>query len=475
LDAVRPIEIGKFLSIDFYRAISVEMGPAMKKWNRGPARPRMGHVHVLQSVIELLKQPAAKRPALRAVERLEDRYCLTVAAALDNGMLAVTGDADGAVAITATDATTYKVSDNNADVATVSNVTGGIKVAIDATAGKDDTVTIDLGEQSVDRVMANLGDGDNNLTLQNGTVNGNLQFTGGTGNDSLTLVAGATVAKSLTARMGAGDNALDVEGTVSRDVVMIAGAGDDTLTIGADATISRNVIALLGGGDNTVSIAGDVARGATILAGRGNDTVDVTSDATIGRSVVAALGSGDNKLSVEGTIEGSLVVSGRDGNDDVTIDSDAAITGNLVAILGDGSNSVNVQGSVGNNLVVTSANSADTVTVADGAVGGQTIEHLGDTFHHHGFGFGFGGGNDHAGLSSDGTSGEHGTCDGSGAGSGNGSASDSGSSPTSGSTTTASNSLPSVAASIVSGSTAAISPFSRFIASRFFGFRRFGR
>jgi hypothetical protein len=440
----------------------------MNKGNGGPARRRIGHVHVLQSVIDLLKQPPAKRPTLRAVERLEDRYCLTVAAALDNGMLDVTGDADGAVAITATDGTTYKVTDNNADVATVSNVTGGIKVAMDVAAGKDDTVTIDLGSQSVDRLMANLGDGDNNLTVQNGTVSGNLQFAGGTGNDSLTLVAGATVAKSLTARMGEGDNMLDVEGTVSRDLVMTAGSGDDTLTIGADATISRNVIAMLGSGDNLVSIAGDVARGATILAGRGNDVVDVTSNATIGRSVVAALGSGDNQLSVAGTVEGSLVVSGRDGNDDVSIDSDAAITGNLVALLGDGSNSVNVQGSIGKNLVVTSANSADILTVADGAVGGQTIEHLGDTFHHHGFGFGIVGGNNHAALSGDGTSGEHGTCDGSGTGSGSGSASSS----SSDSATANSNSMPSVAASIVSGSTAAISPFSRFIAGRLFGFRR---
>ena len=43
-------------------------------------------------------------------EPLEGRYCLAVAAAVDHGNLVISGDADGAVEITAVDATTLNVA-----------------------------------------------------------------------------------------------------------------------------------------------------------------------------------------------------------------------------------------------------------------------------------------------------------------------------------------------------------------------------
>src|SRR5438045_3867436 len=98
------------------------------------------------------KLPRARRIIGHQIERLESRYALTIAAALDNGMLNVSGDADGAVTITAVDATTYKVTDNGVDVASVQNVTGGIQIGIDATAKADDSMTIDLGGQAVDKI-----------------------------------------------------------------------------------------------------------------------------------------------------------------------------------------------------------------------------------------------------------------------------------------------------------------------------------
>src|SRR5437773_11012082 len=179
----------------------------------------------------------AKRPIGRIFERLVGRYCLTVAAAVTDGNLVVTGDADGAVTITAVDATTYKVTDNGADVATLENVTGGIRLGIDASAGKNDQLTIDLGGQSVDRIMANLGNGDNSLTVQGGTVHGNLQVTGGTGNDSLTIAADAKVEKSVMARLSDGDNKVDLDGSVTRDLVVTGNDVDDNVTVGADAPV----------------------------------------------------------------------------------------------------------------------------------------------------------------------------------------------------------------------------------------------
>src|SRR2546423_15839 len=118
-----------------------------------------------------------KRLSKRRFERLEGRYCLSVSAVVESGDLVVSGDADGAVEIKAVDATTYEVTDNGAVVATLKNVTDDIRIAIDATAGADNQVTISLAGQAVDRIMANLGDGDNSLLIQGGTVHGNVQFT----------------------------------------------------------------------------------------------------------------------------------------------------------------------------------------------------------------------------------------------------------------------------------------------------------
>src|SRR5262249_26383604 len=159
-----------------------------------------------------------KRRNRVGVERLENRYCLTVAVTVDNGDLVVSGDADGAVEITAVDATTYQVKDNGVVVATEQNVNDDIRIGIDATAGANNQVTIDLAGQAVNKIMADLGNGDNSLLVKGGTVHGNLTFTGGTGNDQLQLAAGTTVEKSVIAKMGEGDNSVSVDGSITRDL-----------------------------------------------------------------------------------------------------------------------------------------------------------------------------------------------------------------------------------------------------------------
>src|SRR5262249_8220709 len=126
-----------------------------------------------------------KRLIGQCFERLESRYCLTVTAAVTGDNLVVSGGAGGAVVVHEDSAGTFSVTDNGVAVGTpLSNVTGGIKLNIDASAGADNDVTIDLAGQAVDKIMANLGDGNNSLTIQGGTVNGNVTFTGGADNDT---------------------------------------------------------------------------------------------------------------------------------------------------------------------------------------------------------------------------------------------------------------------------------------------------
>src|SRR5437016_868095 len=137
-----------------------------------------------------------KRLIGQSFERLESRYCLTVAAAVTGGNLVVSGDADGAVAIHEDSAGTFSVTDNGV-------------------AGKE-------------------------------------------GDDTVSVAAGASIGRSVMAVLGNGDNSVSMAGDVSREVSVVTGSGDDKVEVTADGTIGRSLSTMLGGGDNTLTIDGAV-------------------------------------------------------------------------------------------------------------------------------------------------------------------------------------------------------------------------
>ena len=125
-----------------------------------------------------------KRQNAFGFERLEDRSYLAVDVAVDEGQLLVSGIADGAVEIVAIDATTYEVRDNGVVVATAEGVAEEIRISLDAGGATDDNVTINLVGQTIGRIMADLGNGNNSLTIAGGTV-GSLRLAGGDGADGV--------------------------------------------------------------------------------------------------------------------------------------------------------------------------------------------------------------------------------------------------------------------------------------------------
>ena len=329
----------------------------------------------------------------RTVERLEQRVCLTVNASLtDSGDLLVGGDADGAVEISTTDGQTYQVTDNGVALEAVSGVTGGVRVTLDQTARTaNDSVTIDLGGQSIKRLIANLADGDNTLTVRNGTVKGNLSFVGGTGADQLTLADSLIVQRSVAALLGAGSNIVTVDGQVDGDVHVHGREGDDVVHVGAGAKIGRGLSALLGDGNNSIDAQGEIGRGLMVRTGAGADSVQLAESSQVG-SVRLQLGDGDNSLTSNGNVSGSIGYCGGAGTDAVTL-ADTSLTGGSVRIgLGDGVNTVLQAGAVSGDLSVRSQNADDVVTTDATMVGGTVTTELGvDTmqipqgrFEHHG-------------------------------------------------------------------------------------------
>jgi hypothetical protein len=319
----------------------------------------------------------------RKFESLENRLCLSVSVSVDAGDLVVSGDADGAVEIVAVSAGAYRVTDNGvliADESTLTGVTDDIRINLEENvAGTNDTVTIDLGGQTVDRVYAELGDGDNSFELTNGTASV-LNYRGGDGIDSVAL--SATIESRALVSLGDGANDLTVSGAVGQ-LTVHGGDDADLVAITDTADVSKGVIAHLGDGDNSLSIAGTVEGQLLVSARDGADTVTVAEGATIGRNVRLALGDGDNSATIAGNVDGNVAYDGGDGNDSVTLTETAILAKNFLARLGEGENTVTHNGNVAGNFRVVSANEDDTVDISDTAViGGETDLGLGDQVDH---------------------------------------------------------------------------------------------
>jgi hypothetical protein len=315
---------------------------------------------------------ATKR--FRRFEALENRLCLSVSVAVNDGDLVVSGDADGAVEIVAVSEGAYRVTDNGvlvADETTLTGVTDDIHIELEESIeGTNDTVTVDLGGQTVDKVYAELGDGDNSFELVNGTAAG-LNYRGGDGIDSVSLAA--TIESRAIVSLGDGANELTVTGAIG-NLAVHGGDDADLMAIADTAVVSGGVTAQLGDGDNSLTLAGTVDGHLLVSARDGIDTVTVAEGATVGRSVKLALGDGDNSATVAGSIDGSLAYNGGDGNDSVSLAASAVIADNFFARLGDGENTVAQAGNVEGDFRVVSANEDDTVDITDAAIIGGTTE-----------------------------------------------------------------------------------------------------
>src|SRR5215468_187677 len=130
-----------------------------------------------------MKARTRVRPSLEA---LEQRWCPSVSAAVRGGSLVVSGAATNAadtIQITQTAANTFQIKDGATVVATLSGVTKDVVVNLGAA---NDKVALDLGGRAAPRnVSINLGRGDNQLSVVNGTIDGHLSVFGGRGVDTV--------------------------------------------------------------------------------------------------------------------------------------------------------------------------------------------------------------------------------------------------------------------------------------------------
>ena len=305
-------------------------------------------------------------------EILESRICLAASAVVNDGDLVITGDTEGDIEIIAVGDGLFEVYEDGvlvADSTQLQDVTDDIRISLEATTeDADDNVTIDLGNEAVDRVYADLGDGDNSLVLIGGSAV-SLVYRGGDGVDDIQL--DTAIEEIAWFVLGDGANTLTVNGEVGK--LTARGGGDtDTVVFSETATVERASLRL-GDGGNGVTLSGTVGGPFQILTGEGDDAVTIEEVASVAGSVRLHLGDGANTATIAGLIGGSLTFSGRDGDDTLVVSRSADVADNLCARLGDGENTVTAEGTVGGDVNATSSNADDEsrMTVEEGNVAGE--------------------------------------------------------------------------------------------------------
>lgn len=197
------------------------------------------------------------------------------------------------------------LGDGNNNVG-LENIYVGGTTTIRAGAGND-VLDIDttLGQPSFFRgnVSATLGDGTNNVTGSTFGVGGNLSLTTGTDDDTIDL-ANATINKNLLIAANDGLNNIsitdsDVNGNITR---ISTGVDDDNITL--DSSDFKRLFVLAGDGNNTVDVGvaggGVTAVSVDVTTGTGDDTVNITdSDFQLASSV--STGAGDDTVNVSGS------------------------------------------------------------------------------------------------------------------------------------------------------------------------------
>lgn len=348
-----------------------------------------------------------------AFEPLEDRRLLAATAQVTGGKLVVTDDVAALLVLTQTAANTWSVTDHGAAVGagSFSGVTGDVSVKTGSLA---DSLTINLqGFTAPKSLSVALGDGDNDLTIENGTLTANLAIAAGTGLDAVVL-SGLSINGNSALALGALDNELTIEdGHLAGYLSLLTLDGDDTLTLGdnthalaidgdvvwndrggsGDALDVMNNVVLghnlrtsavndvwlrsgstlagsltdFGGAGvpNSLTLAGDIDGGVLFWGGSDVDTLDVQATSEIGRSLIAYLGAGNDLANVDGTIGGSLVIFGQAGDDTVNLFGN--VIGSAAIWLGDGNDTLIVSGSIG----IAGATSAK--LVIDGGTGNDKV------------------------------------------------------------------------------------------------------
>lgn len=237
----------------------------------------------------------------------------------------------------------------------------------------DDTVTLNGANTHNGAGTFTMGEGANALTIRIGIVDGAFSYTGGAGADTIALGQSSFLNRgSFTASPGAGANRLDLDNATVNGFTYTGGAGNDTLVIGATAFTNTAAFTVTAGdGTNSLTMDNAVIVGnVAYTGGIAGDAVNIGADSFDGRGTMAFTpNTGANSVTLNGRSRG-VTFTGTTGADTLTMGTRAgsggyAIDGDLTFTAGGGGDALVFDGSV-RNLTYTGGANDDAYTLGAG-------------------------------------------------------------------------------------------------------------
>jgi hypothetical protein len=366
-------------------------------------------------------KPVRRRPTHLSLERLEQRDCPSLTVTLYNGSLNISGAPAGALMVTETTPGKLTVTDNAHSLGTYS-VGGDLRLNL---TRHPSTVTVDLGGNTfTGSVLISLGNGGTTtlppaVTVQRGTVGGNVSFFGGNGTETENIGGPALAPIPLNVRgyvqavgkvsgggvAGPGDTLFVGPGsTVGGDVSTVqidnVAVGQPNLaltTVGGNVSVNDSgsgaalIVNIFGNVGKSVSVTGTSFEDAFVLqqasagvggnitgglnvnlgpGGTAGDSFLLDTGTTVGGNVTLTTAGAPNVappggFTINGTVNGSLTANLGAGNDSLTFSTTGSVLGNLNITGGNGNDTVTAAGAVAGNLSFTFGSGNDSVTIGN--------------------------------------------------------------------------------------------------------------
>ena len=346
-------------------------------------------------------------------QKLEDKVYLTVNATVtQTGSLSVRGFADGQVQINALGNQQFQITDNGALVANVSGVRQNIAVRVNPSP-LNDSLRINLFNETVDNVVVELSDGNNDFQINGNSPIMRVVYEGGSGQDTVAVNVDTTRISSMVGRegsntftaqnnsrrfryrggpnadlvtlgssvnpgaiqaefagiiMGNGINRFENYATITRNQYFRGGTGQDTVT---SNDVNDTASFVLGDGSNVLFLDGNYGR-LFVRGGFNQDSVFFDSNSSVSQRVGLLLVGGNDFVRVDGRITTDFYFNSTDGADQVLVTDSALITGNFTSLLGANFNRFTHNGEIRGDLFVTSTNASDNYRI-NGVVLGDII------------------------------------------------------------------------------------------------------
>jgi cyclophilin family peptidyl-prolyl cis-trans isomerase len=235
------------------------------------------------------------------------------------------------------------------------------------------------GDQTVDGVTGGirieLGDGDDQVTIDNVYTAGAIIVDTGEGNDSVKMGAdsASSSAKNFSIRLGGGSDSLQVQRLyVGGDLSIDGGAGNDMIVVAGVANNSQfwlgsssvGATTLNGGdGDDTIQVSYSFIVGPwNVDGGSGNDAVSLVTSAT-NLAVAVAGGEGHDSLAIDTNyFVSTLTINGGNGSDRLILRN--SIVQQSATIIGaDGNDATEVANVIARGLMFNKGAGQDSVVL----------------------------------------------------------------------------------------------------------------